>query len=694
VARLHPPCVIAFGPFEFDTATGRLTKDGILLRLQDQPRGILRLLLERSGEVVEREAIRAALWPDCVHVDFDRSVNAAVGRLRQVLCDTGARPLYIERVPKRGYRFIAPIRMNPVSVAPPLPPERLQAEAPVPASTDFLKRSRAGTLRVLIWSAAVLFLATLLASWMLRPPVPSVIRTTQITNDGRPKSSWLVSDGVRLYLTEFLNGGCDLFQTPVGSDSTPELLLFPDKWPQSLDMLPERDEVLVGANTGLFIWSTLLNRSRRVSDADCQFAKWSPDRSKIACATPSGLELMDSDGSHRRLLAPSLRIQGVAWRPDGTAIRYSGLSSFGDTLRMHEYDLTRGQDTIISGDKLRGAITGLFLRDGWHVYVSAADHNLYAVRGAGSPVALTSGPVQFYSVTANPTGDTLYAMGETRRGELTQFDAKRQLWEPFLGGRSADVVAWSPNGDYVAYVTYPEGELYRSRADGSDMLQLTSRPLQVYHPSWSPDGSQIAFSAASPNGVWRIFVVSPNGGSPEELTPKASPQLDQHDPVWSPDGRQIAFAPEPDLASPADLGIYIVDVHTREVRRASGTEGLFSPRWAPDGSALAALDGQMRLVLWECLTRRVHVLVNHAAGWPHWSRDGRCLYFITNQTIGRVSRRGVEETLMDIPFLVSGNTFSSTWDHNSYLGLGPGDALVVLRDRGTSELYALTLGWK
>jgi DNA-binding winged helix-turn-helix (wHTH) protein len=103
-----------FGAFEVDLRSGELHKQGIRLKLQDQPFQVLTLLLERAGEVVTREELRQKLWPGDTFVDFDNGLNSAIKKLRDALCDSAEEPRYIETLPRRGYRFIAPVYSAPV----------------------------------------------------------------------------------------------------------------------------------------------------------------------------------------------------------------------------------------------------------------------------------------------------------------------------------------------------------------------------------------------------------------------------------------------------------------------------------------------------------------------------------------------------------------------------------------------------
>jgi DNA-binding winged helix-turn-helix (wHTH) protein/TolB-like protein len=133
---------IRFDGFEFDARTGELWRDGRRVRLQRQPSRLLELLLARPGEVVAREEIRQAIWGEETFVDFERSLNFCVAKLRSALRDNAASPRYVETLPTRGYRFVAAIeaparaadensRKPEPSLPAPVPrgPERLWAAA-------------------------------------------------------------------------------------------------------------------------------------------------------------------------------------------------------------------------------------------------------------------------------------------------------------------------------------------------------------------------------------------------------------------------------------------------------------------------------------------------------------------------------------------------------------------------------------
>jgi DNA-binding winged helix-turn-helix (wHTH) protein len=100
-----------FGVFELDLETGELRRKGVKIRLQEQPFRVLAMLVERPGELVTRNRLRARLWPDAVFVDFDHGLNKAVAKIRRALGDLADSPRYVETLERRGYRFIAPVEV-------------------------------------------------------------------------------------------------------------------------------------------------------------------------------------------------------------------------------------------------------------------------------------------------------------------------------------------------------------------------------------------------------------------------------------------------------------------------------------------------------------------------------------------------------------------------------------------------------
>ena len=152
------------------------------------------------------------------------------------------------------------------------------------------------------------------------------------------------------------------------------------------------------------------------------------------------------------------------------------------------------------------------------------------------PVQLTRGPLTFHAPLAfSPDGQTLFAVGEQLHGELMRSDPATHQAVPYLSGISATEEAFSPDGQWITYVTIPDFSLWRSRTDGSDPVQLTSLTGYAGVARWSPDGRRIAFEWAASGKTLKLAVISRDGGAPEQVIPDNEASHDQNDPR----GRQM-----------------------------------------------------------------------------------------------------------------------------------------------------------
>ena len=169
------PQVVRFGTFEVDLRIGELRKNGIRVKLTGQPFQILVILLEHPGDLVTREQLQRRLWPSDTFVDFDRGLNAAINRVREALGDSAENPRFVETLPRRGYRFIAPL-VTQTAVA--------SADEPATGAGVTLepRPKRRGVFAVAIALVAIL----ILYFWFAVPlPPPRVSGYAQVTNDGR-----------------------------------------------------------------------------------------------------------------------------------------------------------------------------------------------------------------------------------------------------------------------------------------------------------------------------------------------------------------------------------------------------------------------------------------------------------------------------------------------------------------------------
>lgn len=148
-----------FGIYEADPRSGELTRDGVKVKLQEQPFQVLLVMLERPGEIVTREELQQRLWPADTFVDFDHSLNTAINKLREALRDSAANPRFIETKAKRGYRFIAPVQV----VGEAAPSAESVAEVTSPSQTGMsvpqeLPNVHRGWARVMFGAIQVMYL--------------------------------------------------------------------------------------------------------------------------------------------------------------------------------------------------------------------------------------------------------------------------------------------------------------------------------------------------------------------------------------------------------------------------------------------------------------------------------------------------------------------------------------------------------
>ena len=288
----------------------------------------------------------------------------------------------------------------------------------------------------------------------------------------------------------------------------------------------------------------------------------------------------------------------------------------------------------------------------------------------------------------SPDGKKLYVIGQQERGELQRYDSKSREWVPYLSGISAEWVEFSPDKKWITYVTFPEVSLWRSRINGSERLQLTRPPMQVLHPSWSPDGKEIAFTGMIPGKPLRVYIVSAEGGP---LQPVLEEQHNQVQPWWSPDGKSVLISYVYFLET-TPPGLTIVHLATHHVERMSGTGELWEAKWSPDGRYIAArtIDSHA-IMLFDLRSRKWMELAKSDIGFWRWSGDGHYVYF--KRLGSHIAYLRVRLTDHKVEEVVSLTGIKNTgFSGGLWVGLTPENEPLFLRDTGTQEVYELT--WK
>jgi len=564
-------------------------------------------------------------------------------------------------------------------------------------------------------AGAITILTAILLYLFTRPlPLPRVLRTVQITSDGRDKTSPLVTDGARLYFPEDAGGQWVLAQVSTAGGDT---VTIPTPFPNTflLDISPTGSELLVGSVAGteteypLWILPVLGGSPRRLGDVFAHAGAWSPDGQEIVYANAADLYLAKANGAeaHNLVTAGGAPTQ-IRWSPDGRVLRFTLFDPKRNSNSLWEVrpDGTNLHPLLPGWSAPSSEDDGVWTPDGKYFLFSSSHggtpgvtdtDNVWAIRekagffnkADSQPTQLTAGPMDTGAALPSKNGKRLFVIGSKPRGELVQYDSKARQFVPYLSGISAEGLDFSRDGEWVAYVTIPEGVLWRSRVDGSQRLQLSFPPTQAFLPRWSPDGKRIAFMTVAPGKPWKILLVSPEGGSSQQLLPG---ERDEADPNWSPDGNSLVFggAPTVEGGISGSVAIHVLDLKTHQVSELPGSEGLFSPRWSPDGNYICALAADSRkLLLFDFRTQKwVEELTNLFVGYPSWSRNGKYIYL--DGSLGddpalmrvRVSDRKLERigSLKDLKR--AGNL-------GPWAGLTPDDSPLLVRNVGTQEIYAL-----
>ena len=699
---------VRFGPFELDTQCGELRKSGMRLKLQGQPIQILEMLLAKPGELVTREEIQQRLWPADTFVDFDHSLNTAVKKLRQALGDEADAPRYIDTLPKRGYRFVGEVERVTPREENPLPADAMAAPTEPVVTPSPAGRNRRN------WILAVSLVTLFIAGWLIyiasRPPLlpritgSHIVAANLYTTLPVPDTK-LLTDGTSIYFPIVQGATSSTFQVPMAGGEVSEI---PGAHDPPYDISRDGSKWLLMAPDDpawehVSVLSKLLPAgTARLILKDGRYPIWASDGRGIFFVSNDYKELdrVNADGTGVQRIATSTDIGSPHLSPDGSRIRFS----VGNDGELWEVSADGSNlHPVLVGQ--RHALGGVWSPDGKVYFFSGWDGERFSLwtapdrlswwqRGPAVAQPLTLGPSSYGRPIIGRDGKQLFAMGEEHQGELSVYDRKSEKFVPYMGGIAACYVDFSRDGQWMTYVSYPEGSLWRSRIDGSEKRQLISQTLGGF-PRWSPDGKLIVFVASRSekhkagdlNGV---YVVSNDGGAPNLLL---AGDERAGDPTWSPDGMSIAYASNPDGIQHE---LRILNTQTMKSSKVSGSEGLFSPRWSPDGKYLAALSLKSdRILLFTVATQIWQELASGTGfGWESWSGDSRFVYTMAGDSLIRIeisSRK--PEKVASVAGLQSIATGQDMWGYG-WFGLSPDDRPVTTRDTGVKAIYAFDLEYK
>jgi Tol biopolymer transport system component/DNA-binding winged helix-turn-helix (wHTH) protein len=495
-----------FGPYRVDPQTGELWNGGIRLKVPEQPFQVLVALVERPGELVTREELRDRLWPEDTHVDYDHALTTAVKKLRRALHDSPLHPRYIETLPKRGYRFIAPVEEGEALVAAPAVVEAPPAiQAGPDRSADRLRFQR----NVAIGALAVAGLGAFL--WNARPEParePPPVRRFTIQPAGPP-------EGRGLSASVSPNGTMLAWVTPE-QNSPIWIRTFDREQPRRLDGTEGADLV-----------------------------SWSPDSQSLAFATDSTLRKVSVYGGPVTTLCPlsGSIYGGSAWSPDGETIVFStGLPPV-----LFEVSSRGGQPTPLPDPVVTPAGGGNLDPS----FIQAPGRRLLAFSAGG--------PNSHDIIVRDLDSGQQAALGPGRRANywkgmlLYQADgAEGGLWampfdvEELSSSGPPQRVAETgvqptlSNGGTLVYVDEPRPapqQLALYDRSGERMRFVGRRQDRIATPAFSPDGNRIALRGLE-QGNYDIWVQSVDDLSRTRISSNLAIDAD---PVWSPRGDRVAW---------------------------------------------------------------------------------------------------------------------------------------------------------
>lgn len=562
-----PPATrLRFGDFIADLSSQELFRSGTPVRLANQSFVALAALLERPGQLVTREELRARVWPDNRVVEFEQGLNAIINRLREALGDDADSPSYVETLPRRGYRFIGSVQADTPAAPGPVAPPSVE-----------LPRTERGSPWLITIAVVLAIGVALLAVWRTRDSGTPPAMVTPLTSlVGEERMPALSPDGRRVVFA--WNGetpempGFDLFVKPVDSEMRVKLTRSPAgaigaAWsPDGAQLAFARTSARPGdGNSGVFLIPATGGKERRLVDA--AFAQeslmqpaWSPDGKRLAYAAVDDesrsqtVRILTLDGARSSPLAkaPACWHAGApAWSPDGRQLALVCMTSIA-VYGVYLVDLERDAEPRLIA-RLQGFPQGMSWPERRGRLLVANDSG----DGGGIWELELDGTLHRPAIAEEDLGSGVSAVG----GRIAYSRARQvvEIWRVQLLPGAARSTRW----------------IYSTRE------QMT--------PRYSPDGARIAFQS-NRSGSPEIWVADADGANPIRLTSFDGPLTGA--PAWCSDGRRLAF----DSRESGTSAIYIVDTFERVPRRVETPQtNLALPVWSADCQWLLASDGRAAL---------------------------------------------------------------------------------------------------
>src|SRR5579872_2196900 len=522
------PKNVRFGLFEADFAAGELRKHGRTVKLQEQPFQVLALLIQRAGQVVSREELQKALWPANTFVEFDQAVNTAVRKIRQALGDSAENPRFIETLPRKGYRFIAPVATLETTIP---------SETAIPSAGTAQSRS---VRRSAHWLLALSLLAviTAIAGWVAgtrntSQPISALpVPLTSYPGQEMQASFSPDANQVAFVWDGEKQNNFDIYTKLTGSESL--LRLTKDPAPDfSPAWSPDGRSIAflrtIGpAQTGVFLVPAIGGAERKLADInygqvqmDVDLA-WSPDGKWLATVDrikpgekPGLILLSPEDGEKRRLTFPPTgwgRDGNPAFSPDGRRLAFMRGGANAGKRELFLVSLSSEGNPKDKPVQVtfynRWSRTPVWSPDGREIVFSSGywggDSWLWRV---SVPIA---GPAERIAVLGDMASEPAIAP-RSHRMAYTRSTYRLNTWRVMLSG---------------------------TETEAGPATKLLSSTRVDYNAQYSPDGKRIVFHSTR-SGASEVWVCDRDGSNARQLTFLQAPLTGS--PRWSPDGAQIVF---------------------------------------------------------------------------------------------------------------------------------------------------------
>lgn len=559
----------------------------------------------------------------------------------------------------------------------------------------------------LIWIAATvstLIMAVLVIFWTRSPAIPAVASVVQLTDDGEAKwiNNNLLTDGSRIYFNEGTIGRLKIAEAAVTGGAT-GIISSPIPNPQLVALAPAGSALLVlqgrfagGGKSAVWEFPLPAGDPHRLGEIEAQDATFSPD-GHILFSQGGDLYVAERDGSNPRKILG--RIPGLIGQPtvspDGEAILFTVYPEVGLPAIFESNIDGSGLHAIVPASDTTGFCCAEWMPDGRYIVFQSQTRGQSSVwilpmpggwrQRRAQPIELTVGALSYTGPIPSADRKQIFAAGAKRRGELVRYDHDSNQFVPFLSGISAFNPTFSRDGKWVAYASYPDNTLWRSRTDGSERLQLTFLPQQVEYPFISPDGKQVVYGYKG-----NVYVISMNGGTPRMVVSDGTSFAAN----WSADGNTLVFANYHFNKHPE---LQFLDMRTGKRSVVPDSRDVMGGQWLTEDVLIGAHTSLTDLLLFDVRTQHWSDLVRDmkpgtVVNWAH-SPDYKYLYYTTGGTDPKVIRVRISDRKLETVASLKDLRLAPGPDGNTQISVAPDGSPIFTHDIGTQEIYALSLKW-